>query len=281
MEYKPHEIALCWPEMDAESYRELVGDIKDNGLRDAITLYEDKILDGRTRYAACLDAGVAPFFEEYHGDDPIGFAISRNNNRKHLTASQRAMAADKLARLPSGNRRFQPPEPNAHARTQHENLTHTTTQPIAAKSMNVSRRAVQQARAIRESGDEKLVREVEIGKKSLRAATKQITQAKQAKRVDKPAVADDAPFREVISLITRAKAIVKAIGEHPEYSAYLPTQRITTDLDNARNAIKFAAPYAVCPYCGGNGCRTCGDRHWVSRAIWNQAPKELKRKYEP
>lgn len=61
-EYEFHEIANVFPLLEGEDYSKLVEDIREHGLLDAITLYEDKILDGRNRYRACLDAGVEPFF---------------------------------------------------------------------------------------------------------------------------------------------------------------------------------------------------------------------------
>ena len=51
------------------------------------------ILDGRNRYAACRLAGVEPEFTTYDGDDPEGYALAVNAQRRDLTKSQRAMVA--------------------------------------------------------------------------------------------------------------------------------------------------------------------------------------------
>lgn len=58
--------------------------------------------------------------------------------------------------------------------------------------------------------------------------------------------------------------------------------RIVTELENARKAVLFAQPYAVCPFCAagrgrGNGCRTCGDTGWLTREMWATVPEELKK----
>ncbi len=53
---------------------------------------EGRILDGRNRHAACLIAGVEPTFTTYDGDDPAGYALAVNIQRRNLTRGQRAMA---------------------------------------------------------------------------------------------------------------------------------------------------------------------------------------------
>jgi len=66
-----HPLADIFPLLDGQDFAELVADIREHGLHEAIVLYEDKILDGRNRYRACLEARVEPTFTVYGGDDPI------------------------------------------------------------------------------------------------------------------------------------------------------------------------------------------------------------------
>jgi hypothetical protein len=89
-----HEVASVFPMMSDEEYQALAVDIKANGLREPIWTYQGKIIDGRNRYKACQDAGVEPEYREWSGTGSlVGFVVSLNLNRRHLTSSQKAMIA--------------------------------------------------------------------------------------------------------------------------------------------------------------------------------------------
>jgi hypothetical protein len=83
-----HPLADLFPLMEGEEFDALVADIKANGQREPITLYQGKILDGRNRYLACLAAGIEPMFAcEAYSDqitDPVAFVIAANIRRRHL-----------------------------------------------------------------------------------------------------------------------------------------------------------------------------------------------------
>ena len=91
-----HKASLVFPLMQGHELKILVEDIKQNGLRQAVVLYEQRILDGRNRYRACLRAGVKPRFEQFTGDDPVAYVISVNAARRHLTNVQKRMAIKEL-----------------------------------------------------------------------------------------------------------------------------------------------------------------------------------------
>lgn len=93
-----HDAANIFPMLEGDEYRRLRDDIAQNGLIEPIWLHEGKILDGRNRYTACLDIGIEPRYREYTGSDPIGFVVSLNLSRRHLTSSQRAVIALEVER---------------------------------------------------------------------------------------------------------------------------------------------------------------------------------------
>jgi ParB-like chromosome segregation protein Spo0J len=98
---KFHPLADLFPLMEGEEFEALVADIKANGLRERIVIYEGMILDGRNRYRACLAAGIKPRqcaipINFYENKDPVGYVISANIHRRHLTAEQRR---DLIAKL--------------------------------------------------------------------------------------------------------------------------------------------------------------------------------------
>lgn len=90
MTYELHPLCTLFPRVVGAEFDALVADIRANGLRQAIVLYGDMILDGGNRYRACLEAGVNPHFEHYEGDSIVSFVLSANLHRRHLSPGQQA-----------------------------------------------------------------------------------------------------------------------------------------------------------------------------------------------
>jgi hypothetical protein len=149
----PHPYAALFPEMSAPELRSLADDIKEHGQHDPIITLSGEILDGRNRYRACEIAGVEPHLQAYQGDDPLAFVIGQNLHRRHLTESQRAMVAAKLANLKNGEKsKGGPIGPHS-----------TPTRAQAAALLRVGRGSVGRAKLVQTHGDPELVKAVESG----------------------------------------------------------------------------------------------------------------------
>jgi ParB-like chromosome segregation protein Spo0J len=59
---EPHPFSAMFPPISDDDFKELIADIKANGLHQHIVRYQGKILDGNNRYRACLLAGIEPTF---------------------------------------------------------------------------------------------------------------------------------------------------------------------------------------------------------------------------
>ena len=161
--------------LNAEELKALATDIFENGQREPITLFEGKILDGRNRYIACLDAAVEPLFTEYKGRRPIDYVVSLNLKRRHLNESQRAMVAAKLADLRDGQRA--------------DRVAGSIDLPTAAKMLNVSESSIKRAKTVQRGAAPEIVRAVESGDVSVSAAAQfaKLPRDKQAEQIEQAA----------------------------------------------------------------------------------------------
>lgn len=99
---KYHPVAKLFPLMQGEEFDVLRTDIAANGLLESIWLHPDgSIIDGRNRHRACIETGTPPQFKTWSSEGSlVGFVISMNLHRRHLTSSQRAaVAVDMLPML--------------------------------------------------------------------------------------------------------------------------------------------------------------------------------------
>ena len=156
-----HPLANIFPLIEGAEFDNLVADVAPHGVHEPIWIFEGKILDGRNRYRAAQQAGVDCPMREYMGDDPVRFVISLNLKRRHLTTSQRAMIAARLATLRQG------------ARTDLSPIGEMSQQQ-AAEILNVGKRTVERATEVRDSDDPNLIEAVERGEISVSGAVDQI-----------------------------------------------------------------------------------------------------------
>jgi len=166
-----HEVASLFPLLSGSAFSDLVVDIRQSGLLEPIVVdSEGRILDGRNRYRACLEAGVEPRFVEWKGHGPlIKLSLRLNLRRRHLNESQRAMVAARLAKfmeraavLRKGTRTdlVANLQPGERRRSAHE----------AAARVNVSQRLVSYALKVLKNGCDELIAEVDSGELAVSAA---------------------------------------------------------------------------------------------------------------
>jgi ParB-like chromosome segregation protein Spo0J len=281
-----HPLAALFPLMEEADLEALAEDIREHGLRGPITLYEGKILDGRNRYRACKLAGIAPktrIFAE--GKDALAFSLAANLHRRHLTASQRAIVAAKIAQLPIGGDREE----------QRANLPSAPSMAEAASKLSVSRRLVVAAKTVIKNRDQ--TKAVESGKKTVHAAVQDMKAAQAAQAGDNRPLRDTTGYPipeelaplwarkpEVEALlrhISEARCAVKAAAQQSDI-LFAPTNLngVLADLNNAYTLTQLSVPYAVCATCQGrtwDTCLSCKGRGFLSKHHFDRCvPEELK-----
>lgn len=154
-----HPYADLFPWIEGPAFDDLKADIAENGVLEPIVFFEGQILDGRNRYMAARDLGIEYPRVEYRGNDPLGYVVSLNLRRRHLTESQRAMVAKRLETSGHGGDRRAPQDANLHLDRER-----------AAETLNVSTRSVANAAKVIDHGTRELVAAVDAGTVSVSAA---------------------------------------------------------------------------------------------------------------
>lgn len=152
-----HPVADLFPLLQGEALQKLVADIRQNGLLKPILVdAQRRIIDGRNRYLACLEAGVEPRFTEWQGQGLLpDLALSLNLHRRHLNESQRALVAAKLAKLWTAQGL------NSAANLQPKSVGRVCDK--AARQVNVSPRLAAYAAKVLDHGCPELIAAVESG----------------------------------------------------------------------------------------------------------------------
>ena len=220
-----HPLAIL-PMLDEASQLAMARDIRERGQFEAIVLYQKQILDGRCRYRACLLAEATPKFEEYQGDDPLGYMFSRNIHRRHLLKdSQRALVAARLASLPVGANGYSKEGVSIDA---------------ACKLLRVTPTAVNRAKKILRRGIPDVVKAVEDGSLTLWKALllANLRSSEQQAKMD--------------GLAASESPVVEASNSPDLPTATEPSEgRVgTSDSDNATGAAEVDAPAAEQPKAG-------------------------------
>lgn len=181
MTLQRHELSSAFPDLEEPAFYELQEDIKANGLRNPITLYDNKVIDGWHRLRACMNLGLEPVLTELDGD-PVDFVIGQNIHRRHLTASQRAMAlATCNAWRGIGS--------NQHDKLSYQYDTSLSIRELADKA-KVSKVTAQRAKQVSQKGSEDIKEKVKKGAMTLAQAV-QVVDGDKPRKAPKPPAGDD------------------------------------------------------------------------------------------
>jgi hypothetical protein len=180
-----HPFCEIIPPCTAKEFAELKEDIKKNGLQVPVKLLTDQILDGRSRYNACIELekeGVRIDFktDAFSGTqkDALAYVISMNVKRRQLTPSQRAIIAAKLVNSSVGGDRHSVKLPNE------------VTQEDVARLSGVAKKMVTDAAKVLKAKRPDLADKVLKGELAVNKAAKTIRQEEKAKKGN-PASEDD------------------------------------------------------------------------------------------
>ncbi len=220
-----HPAAAAFPMMSDVELDRLATDIRENGLQEPGTLWRGQLLDGRNRQDACHRAGVDFRVRDIEAEvgkqdgrgafDPVTFVISKNVSRRHLTESQRAIVAARLANLKRGS--------NQHEEKVDGQICTSTSVDSAATLLSVSPRSVKSARKLLAEGTDVVVRAVESGGLSLNAAQQ---------------VVRTVPDKEQqAALLTQGSEAVKRAIRKPKADGQT-TQEPSTSVDGASAAAR-------------------------------------------
>lgn len=178
--------------MEADDFNNLKGDIEKNGLIEPIVLHDGKILDGVNRNKVCKELGITPETEEFKGDSPLDYVISKNLARRHLTSSQKAAIAveylpkfeeEAKGRMSEGGKGSQKIDTLKKGRATEK----------AAKVFNTNRQHISDAKKMKEENPE-LFEEVKAGRKKLNHAVQEIKKEEKIKTIQKEAKLPDSKF---------------------------------------------------------------------------------------
>ncbi|MDK4704312.1 MT-A70 family methyltransferase [Rhizobium sp. CNPSo 4062] len=221
-----HALAGLFPMFSEAELDELAEDIRMRGQEQPVWILDGKIIDGRNRDEACHRIGIDPWTKDYEGDDPLGFVLSLNLRRRHLTESQRAMVAAKIVDWERGMNQATAGSANLPTRE-------------AARRMSISERAVTAAKRVREQGAPALLAAIEAGKITVNAGESLSYLERQAQ--------EEVLRAEKKEIIAKAKAIRT---ERQQHSRMIRTALINHIADKGERATGEMprAAYAV-GYC--------------------------------
>jgi hypothetical protein len=178
-----HEAANIFPLINGAEFEALVEDVKINGVRESVKILDGLVLDGRNRYRASLLANKKPQFEHVTTSDPVGYVLSLNLHRRHLTPSQASMCAARAREI--YEREAKERQVRKSQDSVPENLPEQKkgdARDIAGKAFNVSGKTVDHATRVIEKGIPELAKAVDEGRMAVSTAAILATEKPEIQR---------------------------------------------------------------------------------------------------
>jgi hypothetical protein len=218
---KTHALSEIFPAMDGSEYASLVADIQKHGLIQPLVMYQGKVLDGRNRARACEQLGIKPKTTDYRGNDPLGYVLSLNLARRHLTPTQRAIVAENIVTCTHGGARDRgvvglktaaKQDGEARIKGSHDPLIAEVSREKAAKLMDTSTGTMKRVRKVLDRGTPELKTAMKSAKMDANTA---------AKLADAPVATQKAAAEGGKAV---AREIVKKIEAEREVAPSIPTE---------------------------------------------------------
>ena len=88
-------------------------------------------------------------------------------------------------------------------------------------------------------------------------------------------------YRQMIKQLNNMlKTVRDGKNDGDLFYRYIKIENLTAEINNVKRIFRFALPYSVCCYCGGDEkndeCRACGGSGFVNEMTYKSTPKDLK-----
>jgi len=227
MNLKQHPLSSAWPAMQVDEYQSLKDSIEVIGVQNPITLFEGMVIDGWHRYQAAKEVGVNCPSKLLGDVDPVDFVKSQNDTRRHISASQKALAITAIYAWKPAHR-----EKKSVPGTE---LSKSTAE--LAVIAGVSESYIEKAKAIQASATPEVKAAVKAGTMSVKKAA-ETTKKKTTKPAAKPTPVASAPVIASEDVYTELDAAQDQIQDLQAMLAVANLGEVAPeDKDQAKNLI--------------------------------------------
>ncbi|MDE2763839.1 MAG: ParB/RepB/Spo0J family partition protein [Gemmatimonadota bacterium] len=189
-----HPLSSLCGDMDAESFKALVTDIREQGQLEPVDLVGDEIVDGWHRYQACLLLGLDTKTRVLpDGLELVEYVLGKNAHRRHMTAEQRAAVVMLAADWMPDHR---------PAETEKGDTVSPLSNEAAAERAGVSKRTIQRVKAQIRAGHGKALA---TGSETLRSLAAKARRAAAAEARKNPREAVDGQAEGEVESLRTAK----------------------------------------------------------------------------